>query len=119
LPTGYLVSEFLSSSINKRKDEFGGHYIEYRARLGELIISGVREAIQDDEFPIFVKFNATDCVDGGTIIEDAVEFSKIFERAGASELVPSCGLNVLEGDPFSTSLGDFPLDRLLELVKEE
>lgn len=60
---GYLVHQFLSPLSNVRDDEYGGS-LENRARLLLEIVRGVRAEIGDD-VPLFVRFSATDYVDGG------------------------------------------------------
>jgi len=44
---GYILTQFLSSSINKRTDQYGGN-LENRARLLFEIVDGIRAACGDD-----------------------------------------------------------------------
>ncbi len=60
---GYLMHQFLSPLTNKRADKYGGS-LENRARLLLDTVSAVRAAIGEG-MPLFVRFSATDYVDGG------------------------------------------------------
>ncbi|MDQ1725174.1 MAG: hypothetical protein QOG52_2202 [Frankiaceae bacterium] len=60
---GYLVHQFLSPLVNQRTDNYGGS-LENRARLLLEIVTAVRAAI-GAETPVFVRFSATDWVEGG------------------------------------------------------
>jgi 2,4-dienoyl-CoA reductase-like NADH-dependent reductase (Old Yellow Enzyme family) len=60
---GYLIHQFLSPLSNVRDDAYGGT-LENRARLLLEIVRGVRAEVGDD-VPVFVRFSATDYVDGG------------------------------------------------------
>ena len=60
---GYLMHQFLSPLTNKRTDKYGGS-LQNRARLLLETVSAVREAI-GPAVPLFVRFSATDYVEGG------------------------------------------------------
>lgn len=60
---GYLIHQFLSPLTNKRTDNYGGS-LENRARLLLEIVSEVRAAV-GSSIPVFVRFSATDYVEGG------------------------------------------------------
>jgi len=65
---GYLISQFLSPRVNKRKDEWGGS-IENRARFLIEIVRAVRATVGAD-YPISVKINAADFQrEGFTVLE--------------------------------------------------
>jgi 2,4-dienoyl-CoA reductase-like NADH-dependent reductase (Old Yellow Enzyme family)/thioredoxin reductase len=85
----YLIQQFLSPRINKRTDEYGGS-VENRARLACEIIRGVRAAVGPD-FPIVIRMNGSDHVEGGITLEDGVDQAKLFEKAGADALDISSG----------------------------
>ncbi len=53
---GYLISEFICSSTNRRTDEYGGSF-ENRMRFPVEIIRRIKEVCGDD-YPIGFKFNA-------------------------------------------------------------
>jgi 2,4-dienoyl-CoA reductase-like NADH-dependent reductase (Old Yellow Enzyme family) len=60
---GYLIHQFLSPLSNVREDAYGGS-LENRARLLLEIVTGIRAEVGDD-VPMFVRFSATDYIDGG------------------------------------------------------
>ncbi|BDQ00573.1 NADH:flavin oxidoreductase/NADH oxidase [Aquiluna sp. KACHI24] len=60
---GYLMHQFLSPLTNKRTDKYGGS-LQNRARLLLETVSAVRETI-GPAIPLFVRFSATDYVEGG------------------------------------------------------
>ena len=53
---GYLVDEFLSPSINRRDDRWGGP-VEHRARLLVEIIRAIRARVGED-YPLWMRVNA-------------------------------------------------------------
>lgn len=68
---GFLLSQFLSPLFNRRDDEYGGP-IENRMRL-LLETVGACRAAAGQEFPIAVKLNSSDQLDGGLTEEDALK----------------------------------------------
>lgn len=78
---GYLLHEFLSPLSNKRTDTYGGS-LENRARI---VLETVREVrrVAGEEVPIFVRFSATDWVEGGWTVEDTATVSQWAQQAGA------------------------------------
>ncbi len=74
----YLISQFLSPTMNKRTDEFGGSP-ENRARFAKLVIEEVRRQV-GPFFPIFVRISAEEFVEGGNTLEDTLEYLKYFEQ---------------------------------------
>ncbi|MFC1913831.1 FAD-dependent oxidoreductase [Chloroflexota bacterium] len=86
---GYLVSNFLSPFYNKRADEYGGS-LEKRATLVCEIVRRTKEKVGPD-FPVLIRFNGDDGIEGGTKIEDAVQYAKIFEKEGVVALDISAG----------------------------
>lgn len=86
---GYLLSQFLSPAVNKRRDEFGGS-LENRARFPLQVIRAVREGV-GGTVPIIVKMNLRDGFRGGLEIEDSVAFAKLLEANEADALVLTGG----------------------------
>jgi len=86
---GYLIHQFLSPHTNRRTDEFGGSF-ENRIRFGQDVIAAVREQVGVD-FPIVVRMNATDYVEGGLTVEDAVEIARRLEYFGVNALSVTSG----------------------------
>lgn len=66
---GFLLSQFLSPLFNKRGDAYGGS-IANRMRLVLEVIDAVRGAVGSG-FPVAIKLNATDQLEGGFDADDA------------------------------------------------
>ncbi|MEM7748509.1 MAG: NADH:flavin oxidoreductase/NADH oxidase family protein [Pseudomonadota bacterium] len=76
---GFLLSQFLSPLFNKRDDDFGGP-IEARMRLLLDVIAAVRSAVGSG-FPIAVKLNATDQLEGGFDDNDALKVVAALDKS--------------------------------------
>jgi 2,4-dienoyl-CoA reductase-like NADH-dependent reductase (Old Yellow Enzyme family) len=85
----YLLSQFLSPAFNHRTDDFGGP-IENRARAALEVLGQVRRAVGDD-FPVLIKMNASDFLEGGLTAEDSVRAAKILVEAGLDAVELSGG----------------------------
>jgi 2,4-dienoyl-CoA reductase-like NADH-dependent reductase (Old Yellow Enzyme family)/thioredoxin reductase len=96
---GYLIHEFLSPRTNLRTDEYGGS-IEKRSRFPADIIKSIRREVGPD-FPIIMRMNGDDFLEGGIRLEEAVLHAQIFENAGVNALDISSG-------PFETHQWQFP-----------
>lgn len=68
---GFLLSQFLSPLFNKRQDDYGGSIVN-RMRLLLQTITAVRAAV-GDEFPVVIKLNSTDQLEGGLSQQDALQ----------------------------------------------
>jgi len=68
---GFLLSQFLSPLFNKRNDAYGGDITNRMRLLLETIIE-VRAAVGPN-FPIAVKLNSSDLLEGGLSEENALE----------------------------------------------
>ncbi|WP_417271208.1 NADH:flavin oxidoreductase/NADH oxidase family protein [Celeribacter sp.] len=68
---GFLLSQFLSPLFNKREDAYGGS-LQNRMRLLLEVIEAVREAV-GPKFPVGIKLNATDQLEGGFAEEESIE----------------------------------------------
>lgn len=86
---GYGLCQFMSPKTNKRKDEYGGS-LENRMRLPLRVLAAVREAVGDD-FPLLGKISMTEGVRGGLHYDDAVEISKLLDKAGIDGIITSGG----------------------------
>jgi 2,4-dienoyl-CoA reductase-like NADH-dependent reductase (Old Yellow Enzyme family) len=86
---GYLINQFLSPLVNRRSDEYGGS-IENRCRFLIEVYSTVRHAAGSD-YPVLIKLNSADFVDGGLVIEDAVYAARILDREGIDAIEVSGG----------------------------
>jgi 2,4-dienoyl-CoA reductase-like NADH-dependent reductase (Old Yellow Enzyme family) len=86
---GYLLHQFLSPRSNSRTDEYGGS-LANRARLLLRVVGAVRAAV-GEEVPLFVRFSATDWVDGGWDLASTVEVAALARDAGADHFDISSG----------------------------
>jgi len=86
---GYLLSQFMSPYTNRRTDEYGGS-LENRMRFPAAVVRAIRAELGEG-FPVLVKMNQFDGMPGGLELPEAIEAARIFEKAGASAIIPSCG----------------------------
>jgi 2,4-dienoyl-CoA reductase-like NADH-dependent reductase (Old Yellow Enzyme family) len=86
---GFLLSEFLSPFFNRRSDEYGGS-VENRARILLEVLENVKKAVRDS-WPVIVKINSEDFVDGGLTVEDMVRVCALLEKAGVDAIEMSGG----------------------------
>lgn len=93
---GYLITQFLSSGINDRVDEYGGS-IECRARFLLEIIRGIRKEVGAD-FHLQVKLNGEDRNDAvlfwekrGNTLADTLRVCELVEEAGVDAIHVSTG----------------------------
>jgi len=75
---GFLLSQFLSPLFNRRDDRYGGS-IEARCRIVLEVIDETRRAV-GPLFPVGVKINSTDKLEGGLTEEDALEVVRLLDR---------------------------------------
>ncbi len=111
---GYLFTQFLSSAINDRKDEYGGS-LRNRYRFLKEVMAAIRNEVGDD-FHMQVKMNAIDENNAlyfwekkGNTLEEYTQICKWVEEDGAD------GLHVSAGSLFPHPLvppGGFPPDEL-------
>ena len=110
---GYLFTQFLSSGINDRTDEYGGS-LANRARFLLEVIAAIRQAVGRD-FHLQVKLSAVDRNNvipwegKGNELADTVQVAKWCENAGVDALHVSTGS--LFPHPLNPP-GDLPIDVL-------
>ena len=75
---GFLLSQFLSPLFNHRNDGYGGS-IEARCRIVVEIINAVRIAV-GASFPVGIRINSTDQLEGGLTETDALEVVRILDQ---------------------------------------
>jgi 2,4-dienoyl-CoA reductase (NADPH2) len=113
---GYLFTQFLSSAINDRDDDYGGS-LANRARFLLDVVSAIRAETGSD-FHLQVKISATEYhnamllfeKDAGNTIEDSVEVARWLEAAGVD------AIHVSSGSAFPhprNPPGDFPVAEAL------
>lgn len=86
---GYLLSQFLSPFFNKRKDAYGGN-IENRARLVLEILKNIRASVGHD-FPVLIKINSEDFLDGGLTVDDMLHVAAFLEQVDIDAIELSGG----------------------------
>jgi 2,4-dienoyl-CoA reductase-like NADH-dependent reductase (Old Yellow Enzyme family) len=86
---GYLLSQFLSPAFNKRTDEYGGS-VENRAKLLLAVLRRVRDDVGAD-FPVLVKMNSQDFLDGGLTLEDSLKVGTLLQEGGIDVIELSGG----------------------------
>ena len=86
---GYLLSQFLSPLFNKRTDKYGGS-VENRARAVLETIAAIRDAAGSD-YPILIKMNSEDFLEGGLMLEDSVQIGRMFADASLDAIELSGG----------------------------
>ena len=75
---GFLLSQFLSPLFNHRQDEYGGS-IENRMRIVLEIFEAIREQV-GPTFPIGIRINSTDLLEGGLTEEDALHAISMLDQ---------------------------------------
>jgi len=75
---GFLFSQFLSPLFNRRSDGYGGS-VENRFRIIHEVIEAVRQVV-GPTFPIGIKINSTDKLEGGLTTEDALEVVRLIDK---------------------------------------
>jgi len=81
---GYLMSEFISPYTNRRTDRWGGS-LENRARFILEVLRACRREL-GRQYPIFIKLNGEDFIEGGLQLADTVEFAKMLEADGIAAI---------------------------------
>jgi len=87
---GCLLSTFLSPAINQRSDLYGGS-VENRTRFTRRAIEKIRDRVGAD-FPVLVRINGSDDVEGGVTTDEVVRQAVILGAAGANAISVSSGL---------------------------
>jgi 2,4-dienoyl-CoA reductase-like NADH-dependent reductase (Old Yellow Enzyme family) len=100
---GYLLSQFLSPFFNKRSDNYGGS-IENRARILLEAFQAVRNKV-GEEYPVFVKINSEDFVEGGLTVEEMLQVCAMLEKAGVDAIEMSGGTIYASGAYSSCRIG--------------
>ena len=75
---GFLLSQFLSPLFNRRTDGYGGS-IEARCRIVLEVVGEVRRAV-GPLFPIGIRINSTDTLEGGLTEDDALEVVRLLDQ---------------------------------------
>ena len=109
---GYLISQFLSPFYNKRADEYGGS-LENRAQLVLAILRSIRSAL-GDKFPVLIKLNSDDFLQGGFTKREMVQVAAMMETQGIDAIEVSGGTHLSPSEySFSRKTGIVPQDEEL------
>ncbi len=111
---GYLLSQFLSPALNRRRDEYGGS-LDNRLRLPLRVVRAVREAVGPGT-PILCKTNLRDDIRGGLELDEAVEIARALEREGVDALVLSGG--IVSKSAFYLLRGGRPLREMIAVERK-
>jgi 2,4-dienoyl-CoA reductase-like NADH-dependent reductase (Old Yellow Enzyme family)/thioredoxin reductase len=87
---GFFLAAFQSPFLNRRADKYGGS-LENRARFTAEVISRVRAEVGKD-FPILIRMNCRDFVQGGLEVEEAAIMASLFEAAGVDAIDVSAAI---------------------------
>lgn len=86
---GYLLSQFISPSANKRTDKYGGS-LENRLRFVIEIIKAIRSKVGKD-YPLILRMNSFESVPDGLTLEDARIIAPILVEVGLDAVDVSAG----------------------------
>jgi 2,4-dienoyl-CoA reductase-like NADH-dependent reductase (Old Yellow Enzyme family) len=106
---GYLINQFLSPLTNRRSDAYGGS-AENRCRFLLETCRAVRAAVGKD-YPVLIKLNGCDFLEGGLSREDALYAARALDREGID------AIEVSGGTPASGGQG--PVRGKIESVDQE
>jgi len=77
---GYLITQFYSPYMNRRDDDYGGS-TENRAKFLLDILEASRKRVGNN-FPISLKMNGSDRIEGGLDVTEAAQLASIFAKSG-------------------------------------
>ncbi|MFX0125534.1 MAG: NADH:flavin oxidoreductase, partial [Candidatus Hodarchaeota archaeon] len=86
---GGLLSRFLSPYTNRRNDTYGGSTSK-RAKIIHEIVNKARKSVGD--FPILIKMNCTDYIEGGINIENFPDLAQEIEQTSVDAIEVSGGM---------------------------
>jgi 2,4-dienoyl-CoA reductase-like NADH-dependent reductase (Old Yellow Enzyme family) len=110
---GYLLSEFLSPFLNKRKDHWGGS-VENRFRILKEILQRSREKV--GHFPIWVKVSAFDENRNRKELEEMIKGCQMLQESGCDAIEVSCGYGFKGFD--TIRVPKIPVDAMLALLPD-
>jgi 2,4-dienoyl-CoA reductase-like NADH-dependent reductase (Old Yellow Enzyme family)/thioredoxin reductase len=110
---GYLIHQFLSPHTNARDDGYGGT-MEGRYRFGREVLEAVRAEVGED-FPLVVRMNAADYVEGGLTLDDALILARLLVESGVDGLSVTSG-TMCETPPFCLYPAGTPKAHLLPMA---
>lgn len=87
---GYLGSQFISPYTNRRTDQWGGS-LENRMRFLIEVLRSIRKVV-GDSYPVMIKLNSEDSLDGGLTVEESSQIAKVLCREGIDAIEISGGM---------------------------
>ena len=87
---GYLISQFLSRTTNRRTDEYGPQSIENRFRFMADIVKAIKARVGPN-FIVSAKLNSVEFQDGGMTADDARQIVEKLEQLGVDFIELSGG----------------------------
>jgi 2,4-dienoyl-CoA reductase (NADPH2) len=120
---GYLITQFLSSAINDRNDEYGGS-LENRARFVIEIVKAIRARVGSD-FHLQMKISATEYNNSllfvkleapGNTVSDSIKVCQWLIEAGVDSIHVSTGSSFPH--PRNPAGADFPIDVLANTYEQ-
>jgi 2,4-dienoyl-CoA reductase-like NADH-dependent reductase (Old Yellow Enzyme family)/thioredoxin reductase len=94
---GYLISQFFSPNTNHRIDKYGGDIVN-RAQIAVEIICRTKQLV-GSEFPIIIRINGEDGINGGLTIEDSKAIARILEAAKIDAVHVTSGTHEANANP--------------------
>ncbi len=110
---GYLLSEFLSPNLNRRRDRYGGS-LENRARFPRDVVRAVRDAV-GPRIALLAKLNMADGVRGGLWLDESVPVARWLEADGALDALVLSGGSSLR-NPMYLFRGESPIEEMAAQV---
>ncbi len=87
----YLIAQFFSPLTNQRQDIYGGSH-EGRVRFAKEILTEVRKEVGPN-FPVLIRLNASDLMEGGIDIQESAEIAKMLSALGVDAFDFSVGVH--------------------------
>jgi 2,4-dienoyl-CoA reductase-like NADH-dependent reductase (Old Yellow Enzyme family)/thioredoxin reductase len=87
---GYLINQFLAPNANQRGDRYGGSF-DNRIRFLLELLQDIKTKAGAD-FPVGIRINGDDYIEGGWRLEEALRLAPILEAQGAAYLHVSAGV---------------------------
>jgi len=115
--TGYLLEQFLSKSINKRNDQYGGS-AENRFRFPKEILEAIRGKV-GNQIAVTIRLSVDHMSEDGITLDEGLEYCKLAEQAGydALHIDAGCHLKSYWTVP-APYLGKTPLVHLAREVRK-
>jgi len=108
---GYLIAQFLSSRTNQRTDEYGGS-LKNRYRFAREVLERIfRETGRN--FPLIARISASEQVDKGLGLDDAIELGNFLKEKGVAALHVVSG-SACDSPPWYFQHMRLPLGKNLE-----